>query len=490
MIYGAYTCCIKRRNDTLFFASNSEMHCVYISKYGASSSFLEHLDYLKQAGIEIFFSDESVCEYITLGKVFFKKTFAENIVMLPNDQYLRFKNGEMQISDKSITGIDGESHIGSPEKFFGDLAYAIEKVKVSSALTGGYDSRMVVAMLYKRVPLKLYYSTNNPEDTEARVSKAVARKLNIPHSIYHTDKPELTDDRIRCLISDTDGMMPVDLDSSFRIRNFKAKLENEGYELSLTGDGGVLHKDWEWMQDLPFYHKKRTNLRRFYHQRIAMNTNILNIGPRLKNIYSSQEDRFVRLMEPYKKDINTRSYDSLYHYVSSSQCLGYNCDSAGFVSYAPLWELDLVRNSYHLPRSQRFFYNFLRRMTTKANPEIAKIPTNYGTTESSEVKYLFRDVFFQLADYARKAIRLFGRILFHKTFVKERNVDWTLEGDLRNLPAAARAVEFGQKYGLLSDKANLDSVSYTVLTRLVHLYLLSKDYDIAFLQFSADADHR
>ena len=71
------------------------------------------------------------------------------------------------------------------------------------------------------------------------------------------------------MIKESDGIRPLDLDGDCRLANAKAKLDEQRVNLQLTGDSGILHKDWEWMQDLPFYHKRKTAFRTFYRHRIA-----------------------------------------------------------------------------------------------------------------------------------------------------------------------------------------------------------------------------
>ena len=280
-------------------------------------------------------------------------------------------------------------------------------------------------------------------------------------------------------IEDQDGDCLQAIESEYRLLTLRKKLMNEGYTVQISGDGGVLHKDWEWMQDLPFYHKKHTNLKRFYHQRIAYELDAKFLGPALSPLFSTQEQRFIDQMKPYVKSINTQSYDALYYDVSTVRGAPYNVKRDGYVGYAPMDELETVKYSYHLPRRTRFFYNFLRRLTTNASPEIARIPTNYGTTASNETRYIVRDVFFQLADYARKAGRMLGRRFFHKTFFVRKSVmDWSLEKDLRELSTSGNALEWAKGKEWLSDSANVNNLRYSQLLAVVYLYLIHKEFGI------------
>lgn len=482
-IYGAYTYCIVQNTGEIdFFVSNSEMHCIYLTDDAASSSFLQLMEERNKHQKVLTYGVEQICEYYTLGGVFFKKTFVEEISILPNAEYVCIKDGTIQALPKNVAGIDGESHLEKPEDLFEYLAYALSGKKVASALTGGYDSRLVSTMLFHKIPLTLFYATNDPEDPDLVAVKKVASVMKRPLKVFQTEKPQLSEELLWSYITQSDGLPGLSLEADTRILNFRRSLENEGFEICLTGDGGVLHKDWEWMQDLPFYHRKNTNLRRFYHQRIAYSQCDTGLGSTLKPLYKQQEDRFVKKMRPLVQRINTESYDFLYHYITGSQCLGYNHDTPTFITYAPLWELDLVRYSYHLPRRKRFFYNFIRKMTTNENKEIAKVPTNYGTTASCEPRYMVRDIFYQVKQYGEKAYRLIWRTIFHKTpssgSVSEL-VEWTLEEDLRELPMTQRAIDWAKSVRYLMDEVKPDQIPYEQLQRLVHIYLLKDKYHIS-----------
>lgn len=476
---GAFTYCIQKpEGETFLFACNSSMGCVYISDEAAGNRYLELLDELRAQGRALTFRPESVCEYCTVGKVFFNKTHVNEIAIVPNDSYVHWKDGVMEIVPKGIPLIDGESEGFEPRRYFHELAYALSEEKVSLSLTGGYDSRLVLSQLYREVPMKLFYSHNSDDDVESRIAKKIAGMIGFPFENYHTEKPALSEEYLRDMVLDSDGMIPLSLEGDERMRTFRRRLQAEGCTLQLTGDGGVMHKDWEWMQDLPFYRRKKTDLRRFYHQRVAYHLDDSFLGKRLKNLFAEQEDRFVREMQRYVRRVNTESYDMLYYYVSGDFRTGYNRNRTGYRAYSPLLETDMVRDSYHLPRRKRFFYNYVRMLTTDGAPQIARVPTNYGTTASDEPLYLLRDVFFQSLDYGRKGCRMISRKLFRRSIFVGQEIDWSAESELRALPLSREAVEWGVSCGYLSEASTEHSIKYSRLTHIVHLFLLKKEYGI------------
>lgn len=476
---GAFTYCIqKQEGESFLFACNSSMGCIYMSDDMAGNRFVELLGEMHSQRHLLTFCTDSVCEYLTVGKLFFNKTFVNEITILPNDSYIHWEKGNMEIVPKGTAMIDGESCGFEPHRYFRELAHALAGEKVSLSLTGGYDSRLILAQLYREVPMKLFYSHNFDDDVETRIAKRLSEIVGFPFENYHTDEPALSEEFLRKTVLDSDGMTPLSLEGGERIRSFHRDLQADGYTLQLTGDGGVMHKDWEWMQDLPFYHRKKTDLYRFYHQRIAYHLDDSSLGNCLKNAYTLQEERFVHEMQPYLRHINTESYDMLYYYVSGDFRTGYNRDRTGYRAYSPLLEMDMVRHSYHLPRQKRFFYNYIRMLTTEAAPQIARIPTNYGTTASNEPLFLLRDVFFQILDYGKKGCRMISRKLVRKSLFVGQEIEWSAEKALRALPLSREAIEWGVSCGYLSEDVKERGVKYLRLVRMVHLYLLKKEYEI------------
>jgi len=160
---------------------------------------------------------------------------------------------------------------------------------------------------------------------------------------------------------------------------------------------------------------------------------------------------------------------------SSTVKLPYTSYSKFISSYAPLWELELVRYSYHLPRRKRFFYNSMRDITTKANPAIARIPTGYGTTASNEAPYVIRDVFFQIVDYFKKACRLVSRKVLKKSLFVGRVTTWSTEQEVRELDLSKKALEYCIQKGYIAEGTNLSEISYSLLGRIIQIYMLA-DY--------------
>lgn len=481
-LFGAFNYVIHQKNGNIyFFSDNSNLHCIYKSDLAVSSSYINLLSYLLEQGQKLSFNQESLCEYFTLGNIYFDKTHVNEIAILPNNRYLLFYNG-LWIEGSKDTDVGTPSVIHNPQEFFDNLAASLSEGTVCQALTGGYDSRLIFTCLQKTISPQPFISANSESNPEVVIAKKVAGIAGKSLKVIHLSKPNLTEKIVKDIIWANDGMSPLMLDSDLRIFNFKEVMRQNGYNIQLTGDGGVLHKDWEWMQDLPFYRKRKTNLAKFYRQRIGYAAHSKGLSDSYLRMYSNQQKRFIRLLLPYVKDLNSQSYDSLYANVTGNRKILYNYGTPSYITYAPLAELELVRYSYHLPRLRRFFYNSMREITTEANPEIACIPTNYGTTASSNKVYLARDIMFQIIDYGRKGCRLISRKFGHNAFVS-RVLDWSLENDFQRLAVTDKAVYWAISGDFLAIGTIASDLTYKQIQSLVHLYLLSDAFHISWQKY-------
>lgn len=474
-LHGAFTCAIKTDKKTVVFTDNSNMHCAYYSDDVISNSYLNVIEVEASLGRKMEFDPNVICEYITMGNIYNNKTFFKEIQLLDSRKVAVIENGGISINDKEIGDIDEKSTIVSLNDFFDKISYSISEKHVCQALTGGYDSRLVYACVSTKIEDHVAISANVIKHADVEYARKTAEANDDELDIITIDKPAIDEDTFFDVLKESDGMIPLDIDGYMRLRTFKRKL-SENYNLHLTGDGGVLHKDWEWMQDLPFYKKKKSNPRKFYRQRLFYINNSDHIGEKLHKAYRRQEDHFVSLMKKMEKKYNTQSYDSWYYYISGNRRVYYNCNPIeNFVSYAPLMELDVVRYSYSLPRLERFFYNSMRKTISRENKKVARVITNYGTTASNEVKYLVRDAFFQAIDYIKKGCRLIGRRLFKKSLFVEPIIDWSLEHEVRNSTYACNALEYSIKEGYIKDSISQKELSYSELQRIIHVYFL-QDY--------------
>lgn len=83
-MYGAYVYTIVRENETYCFSANGRMGTVYYGEEGFSSRLLDLVRYYNRKNECLSFDESSVCEFLTLKKVFFGKTLINGLHILPS----------------------------------------------------------------------------------------------------------------------------------------------------------------------------------------------------------------------------------------------------------------------------------------------------------------------------------------------------------------------------------------------------------------------
>lgn len=476
-IWGAFSLCIVRDNGEIyFFTCNSNMNAIYLSDKAAGNSFLNLRDWHRENRYELNEDLESMCMYYTLGNIYFGQTFFKEIKVLQPDKYIIWKDGKRSIEDKKTEDIDARPKLKGAKYYFDNLNKAISNCNVAMALTGGYDSRLIFTYLQEDTPMKVYLMSNYNDSPEQRISEKVLHTVGKELEIVEVEKPLLTDDLIREIVKKIDGMTMLNFEGAYHKEVWEQSFKEQGIDLDISGDGGVLHKDWEWLSEFPFYRKKKTNLRKYYKQRVAFLEDAEHIGSRLNDIYRRQESVFLEKLKKYERELNTKSLDMLYYHVNGNRAMYYSSmQKLGVNAYAPLSELEMVRYSYSLPRFKRFFYNYIRELTTQKNREIARIPTGYGTTASSEIKYILRDIVYQGIEYYKKAMRMIGRIFLNKSFYVCDLMRWDFKNDLSQLALSREAIKWAISKNYINEKSEIKKLSYEHLERVLLMYVIIAD---------------
>lgn len=473
-IFGSYTIVLVHKDIVFAFSDNSNMHCLYNGQTCIGSECIELALFMKEKGNKLTINDRAVFQHFAYGKIYEQCTYVNEIGIIKSNQYVYFHNGEIAIKDKNIGDISKASRQKSLSDFLETVGKSIAQEKISCALTGGYDSRMITAVLSKDIKLDSTICGDNEKDGDIRISKEVSAAAGTNYVRIPSKKPCVDEDYIHRLFELSDGMEMYIDENRFRWIQYVDFLEKQEYTVCLSGDGGVLHKDWEWKQDFPFYRKKKVDIKRYYKQRIACSTSFTYAGERLLGLRESHEEWMIEQLCLLKKQLNTESYDMFYNYMNGNRRFEYNICNGRNLFYAPLQELEAVRSSFHLPRKTRWFNNQLREITTQANKEVAKIPTNYGMTASSEWKYMIRDVWFDIKYTAKRGVRLIYRKVTKKTIGEQKASTWTCIKDLREAEVTKHAIQYAQRNGYLCDNVSPEELTNRKIGAMLYLYYWSQ----------------
>ena len=471
-IYGIYYIIIKNKkeNEWILSADNSNMTTLFFDDYYISDDFLEMVNRMKNPQM----NNKIVCEYLSLLRGFYYETFVKNIRMFQNLFYYKIKDGKIEELSKNVGYLGEKSSIEDITSFFADVAMSLNDLKIVSALTGGYDSRMVVASLNDKIQFDLFISGNNEDSDEIKISKLVAKKLNkkwklIKPDMKNVNKTEVLEKNFLA----SGGRSCYNTSGVYRINYFMDVLANEKYEVLLTGDAGDMYNDSWDKQDYPFYYKKHTNLKMFYSFRMEANNNNVFLGDKLKTYYNKQKCDIIENMKKYKYSQAVKSYESFGYIVDWRKNVFASNINRNLIIYAPLQELELIKYAFDQPIKKRYFNLLQREVIAKNAPQIAEIITTNGTTATLNKANIIKDIWYENVGQIKRIFRGIKRKIYEKekTMAKVMIED---DSDLKELEISREALKYCQNVGYINQKMRMQDIPVTLLYKIIYLYQLSK----------------
>jgi asparagine synthetase B (glutamine-hydrolysing) len=360
---------------TVAFTDPGGMFDAFVSGARVATSFLQLAETIGARRGDV--DPAAVVEFLDLGKVYEGRTLLQEIRRLMPGTVYELRDGEQPlIHDLGMPGIDAGPGVGfTLELFFEDLASSLAGLNVSVDLTGGSDTRLVAAMLVRSLPFECAVSgTANSSDVE--IAAEVARALGRPLHVTIHDVSDVGDVAGE-LFEAADGIS--DPLTWHRLRQFARERAERHVDIAVGGIGGELLKDYFWLLDFPLYRWRNPHLERVFDTRfrpVAFPRGLL--ADRFAPHAAEVRPRILAAMRQRKMATNTETYDRIYYEmrmaVGAAHAISINDNYVPFV--APLLDPAIVRLGYSLPRRDRVFNRYHRRLITDASPAAARVPSS------------------------------------------------------------------------------------------------------------------
>ncbi|GED32160.1 asparagine synthase-related protein [Brevibacillus centrosporus] len=420
-------------------------------------------------------SKESIIEFLNFGNIYHNRTLVDGIFKIDCNEIIVLCNHKKTILSKELEKLDDACPKVDVMEFFRLFSKSVHHLKVSADLTGGVDSRLVCVLLdHHGVPFEAAITGRNGiQDVE--VPKQVASALK--HELYVSEPcVDRLEQRVPELFAWCDGMN--DLFKHYRTLPHHQSREQRGIDLVISGIGGEFFKENMWVQDFPFYARKKSNIRRFLRMRmLQIKCKSTYFAGEYKALNDGFEDLVVQKLEPYLLDMNTKTYDSIYYHFRMKTVASTFISAAShlFGCYSPFLEYDLVRYGFHLKRRERFFNQYHRKMITQLNAPVAKIRTaEGGISVSFEKTEILKDMVKYIRNRTRRATKVLGRKLFHKTYLQESPEHPELFKTIRSMRVTQEAIALLKQEGILDDKLHMSEILDTHLGNMVTIALFMR----------------
>ncbi len=363
-------------NDrTVAFTDSGGMFDGYVTGTCVGSSFLQLAEANRARRTDL--DPAAVVEFLDLGKVYEGRTLLKDIRRLLPGTVYELRDGEQPlVHHLGMPGIDASPAVDfTLQQFFEELAASLAGLNVSVDLTGGSDTRLVAAMLARSLPFECAVSgTANSSDVEIAIE--VARALGRPLHVTIHDVSDVGDVAGE-LFEAADGIS--DLLTWHRLRQFARERAERHIDIAVGGIGGEFLKDYFWLIDFPFYRTRAAHLERVFDTRfrsVAFPRRLL--ADRFAPHATDVRPRILTAMRQRRMPTNTETYDRIYYEmrmaVVAAHAISMNDNYVPFV--APLLDPAVVRLGYSLPRRDRVFNRYHRRLITDASLAVARVPSS------------------------------------------------------------------------------------------------------------------
>lgn len=439
--------CKDSRNIYTFVDQAGLYHAFYSPRL-VGTSFLELSRLEKCAAKDV--DQEALVEFFHFGCIYGDRTFFASIRKIDPDAVLRSDlAGSIEVLAKPISDI-AELPQRSFESLLQEFVTAAKEESVSVDITGGSDTRLIAtALAYFGLPFETATS-GRPGAPDVEIAAKISSRLDrLFYPTFHSAS--------RCdweeLFFRSDAMFDVTKNSRFIQLQHDRK--TRGVNLSVSGAGGELFKDFWWLQDFPFYSRREARLARLYSFRIAPNPPQHSLlGPRYRASSEAYRENLLRRISKFVAPSNTQTYDRIYYYFKLRSFAGrFMTSSANLVSVAmPYLDPEAIRIGYNLPRSERHLNRFHRKLTTRYSGPVSRMPTTEGGMSCASGPWAISvDLGRYVADRCKRLAKKAGQQFLGKTFFQESPDDPRIFDGLLRVVEARKSTQILADHGVLND---------------------------------------
>lgn len=392
-LHGQFACFIHKKNTSEYYAfsDNSGLGYLVYNKNSISFSFLELIRRTDKKNLNL--NPEKIVEFIITGSIHRYETIFDSINLLKPNEILYFPT--MTIRKKVDIFYRSENPKNNFKKIFTEISNCVKNNKISIDLTGGTDSRTVIALFhYAGLPFET--SCVIPGSLQLESAKRTAELLKLEFSIIHQkiDKNTINAE-LQEVFTYCDGMMDV----LFNHRLWQLDLARRKEDITLTIEcsGGELYKDALWWRTAFFSKNTNDFIKKMAYSGKAnwdeeRTLSYFLFSPDVTEILNNHKSKTLQyLLSRYASKNKFLAADSLFYDYSIKFP---RSRQNGIPFYSVLLENKLVQIGTKIPKHERILHSFYRNLITPISTDVAKLPVNrlFGMSMSNKMVYILKDL--------------------------------------------------------------------------------------------------
>ena len=451
------------------------MYAAYVCDEAVSSSYLRLVESLGLGITDL--NWVNIAEFLQTANMFGGRTHFDCIEKIKSGDIHCFKKSSSglckhEITTKQIPDLTDKPLDRDLKSTFDGLSKALEKTKVSVDITGGLDTRTLIAGLYQAdIDFECAIAgTKQHMDVvlSAEVADSIEKTLFVSeHEIGGFEK------ELDSILKSLDGLK-THIVTQHRIRNLQRDRCQRGVKLCLRGIGGEMYRDFRWTQDFPFYSSKNTRLERYDRLRIE----VVRISDRFFSgnfqvLLDNARQRRLADFKQYQMSINTQSYDLLewHEVLQNSHSKAMTVSSyQGLNVFCPLSEVFRMQHGFQCSRWRRAGSLFQKKFITECHLGLARATTSYGATASNEWRFLISGSLVLIFGNFKKLIRKVSQRYFGKSpFIVEAASHNECIPLLRQSAICRQAFRTLRDHGVLAADINSTDMTDRFIERCISL---------------------
>lgn len=363
-----------------------------------SNSFLALAKAIDKKTVQL----QEVFEYILMGTIYGDKTVFREINLINKDSIVDF-NSKKTINKNviNIPEIKEESidyflkrYESILHSVFYDLKVNFESHEIYSALTGGYDTRLMLASMRKEgIDPSCYVHDNGSLDLCISEKIAKSENINLKVNTY-IESPKIGDDEYYSLMRKSYYMNDAKNDSGIFYQGFDWLMRTANFKeakIHLNGFGGELLRNAYGLADKSIDFDDFFKIR--YDKYIYKD---FTQGFDKKLYFQNLKTKFNNIVKTKNNILSRQDVQILIAYNHYQYWAGINQSLKGRYthSFAPLMDHDFVLESFSIPMKYKNYGTFIAKLINTLDPNLAKYISQYGYmfSEGPTIRYKIKEL--------------------------------------------------------------------------------------------------
>ena len=452
------------KDETIFFGDNSGVMCFYYTQDRVSDSLLS----LKAEKIPDF---DAIAQVLSYECTYDYRTIIKDVFRTNPNMFYVLKKGGIEEKSKNLPGFE-ETPQNTLEMVIEKYVKATSDKRKISIITGGSDSRSILAhLLNKKTDLELSI-TGTPDHIDVKIAREISEAVDLPLHVFG-ESPGSDEKEYLCeSFIAGDGVYGVL--GRYRLYNKSKNLKSLGFEVEFGGVAGELYKNSFLNQDFPFYFGKPDYK---WFRNVKLPASQIPRGILTEKMQKSVSDSENIVSEtlfapkPDRSKNKFQIYNDIGYSILQHKMIILTNSSAGYlIPLLPLMERSLVASIYKSNPYAMEFSRYQRKQVSTFYPEIKKIKTDKGIDCSDS----FTSIIDDFVKHYLALIPIYIKIHLKKFHLKKGTPVRVIDGRIDevfsnglNSKEYEEAMIVCKKMGILSEGVDIKAIPPVIADRLM-----------------------